>query len=63
MVAIIFSERVQGGGPGKISVAFREITMVKSKERKIQPCGRLAEARAGFQTVLIYSHVAEQMSH
>lgn len=46
-----------------MSAAFRERTMVKSKERKIQHCGRLAEARAGRQTMLIYSHVAEQMSH
>lgn len=46
-----------------MSAAIRERTMVKSKEGKIQHCGRLAEAREGRQTVMIYSHVAEQMSH
>lgn len=46
-----------------MSSALRERTMVKSKEGKVQHCGRRAEARAGRQIVLIYSHVAEQMSH
>lgn len=40
-----FSERVQRGGPGKIGEAFREKTVVKLQEGKIQLCGRLAETK------------------